>query len=75
MLPYLVIFALLVLACLWFFWPRADAAEPTAGRRVNDDIDRATLEEAEHEVRQAGDEDSVRDWGPGGPGVQKPPIA
>jgi len=71
-LSYRVLFALLVLACLWFFWPRADAAEPTAGRRVDDHIDRAELEEAEREVREADDEEGVRDWGPG---VQKPPLA
>ena len=71
MTAYLIAFAILVLACLWFFWPRADALEPTAGRRINDDIDRAALEEAEREVQQAGDEDSVRDWGPGTP---QPPL-
>ena len=55
---------LLILA--WFlFGGRGDAPEPTAHRHPSDDIDRAELEQAEREVRDADDEDSVRDWGPG----------
>src|SRR5436190_2625992 len=50
----------------WFLLPRREAPpEPTAGRRPNADIDYAELEEAEREVQEAPDEDSVRDWGPG----------
>ncbi|HEV8509494.1 MAG TPA: hypothetical protein VGQ48_03485 [Gemmatimonadales bacterium] len=43
------------------------------GRRQRDDIDYAELEQAEREVKEAPDGDSVRDWGPGG-GAQRPPL-
>jgi hypothetical protein len=33
--------------------------------------DEVELEQAERDVQEAPDEDTVRDWGPG---VQKPPI-
>ncbi len=72
MTTYLVAFALLVLTCLWFFWPRDEAAEPTVTRRPGDSIDHAELEQAEFEVGQAADEDGVRDWGPG---AVRPPLA
>jgi hypothetical protein len=55
----------------WFFWPRRDAPPSPASRSGRDDIDRRELEEAEREVQEAPDADSVRDWGPG---VQKPPL-
>jgi len=62
---------LCALALGWFFLPRrGDPAEPTARRRADGDIDYAELEEAEREVQEASDEDSVRDWGPG---TGKPP--
>lgn len=60
----IALFALLA----WFFWPSA----ATTGRRTpapRDGVDQTELEEAEREVQEAPDEDSVRDWGPG---VQKP---
>ena len=61
-----------VLALLaWFFWPSNDATTPrTPGPRPGID-DEAELEQAEREVQEAPDQDSVRDWGPG---VSKPPI-
>lgn len=66
---YLVVLGLLLAALAWmFFGGRGDAPEPTAHRRAGDDIDYAELEEAEQEVRDAADEDDVRDWGPGAPG-------
>ncbi|HTR20138.1 MAG TPA: hypothetical protein VMH88_04720 [Gemmatimonadales bacterium] len=67
MLPSLIVLAVVLGALLWLFGGREDAPEPTAHRRVNesDDIDRTELEQAEREVRDADDEDSVRDWGPG----------
>jgi hypothetical protein len=34
-------------------------------------VDEAELEQAEREVQEAADEETVRDWGPG---VQKPPL-
>jgi hypothetical protein len=68
----LVILGVLVLLLAWFLLSgRDDAPEPTARRRAADDIDHAELEEAERDVQEAADEDSVRDWGPG---VRKPPI-
>ena len=63
---------LCALALGWFFLPRRDhPAEPTARRRADGDIDYAELEEAEREVQEASDEDSVRDWGQG---TGKPPA-
>ena len=73
MTPYLIAFSLLLLALAWFFLSgRGDAHEPTARRRVNDDIDRSELEQAEREVKDATDEDSVQDWGPGAAGPRPP---
>jgi len=34
-------------------------------RRPNPDVEQDELDEAEREVREAPDADSVRDWGPG----------
>jgi hypothetical protein len=64
--------ALIVLLALltWFFWPAAGTPKQrTPAPRPG--VDDAELEEAEREVQEAPDEDSVRDWGPG---VQKPPL-
>lgn len=65
MITLLVVFAALVAACAWFFWPRGEADEPTAHRRVREAIDYTELDAAERDVREAEDADSVRDWGPG----------
>ncbi len=69
-----VVAAILVLLIAWLFLGgRSDATEPTTHRRAGEEeIDYAELEQAEREVQEAPDEDSVQDWGPG---VQKPPIA
>jgi len=57
----------------WFlFGGRGDAPEPTITRDPTDAIDRTELEQAERDVRDADDEDSVRDWGPGA-GKPRPP--
>jgi len=69
----LVILGVLLLFLAWFLLSgRDDAPEPTARRHVGDEIDYPELEEAEREVQEAPDEDSVRDWGPG---VRRPPVA
>ena len=66
------VFAALLAALAWFFFGGRDRApEPTAHRRVREEIDYTELEQAEREVQEAPDEENVRDWGPG---VQKPPI-
>jgi hypothetical protein len=58
--------AILLLILGWFlFGGKNDTHEPTVHRRANDAIDRAELEQAERDARDAEDEDSVRDWGPG----------
>jgi hypothetical protein len=75
MVAALVILAVLLLILAWLMWGgRDDAAEPTANRRADatDDADRAELDRAEQDVREAPDADSVRDWGPGA-GRPKPP--
>ena len=65
--------AVLLIVLAWFFLGARDRApEPTAHRAVREEIDYTELEQAEREVQEAPDEESVRDWGPG---VQKPPIA
>lgn len=67
-----VLFGLLLVGFGWLcFGGRDEAPEPTAHRRADEDIDYAELEEAEREVREAPDEESVRDWGPGS---GRPPI-
>jgi len=69
----LIIVGLLAIALLWLLLGgRGDAPEPTARRRADDAIDHAELEQAERDVQEAPDEESVRDWGPG---ASKPPIA
>jgi len=61
-----------VLALLaWFLWPSTDAGSrrtPASRAGVEDE---AELEQAEREVQEAPDPDTVRDWGPG---ASKPPI-
>lgn len=60
----------LLLLLAWFFWPSdAPASRPTPAPRAG--VDQAELEQAEREVQEAPDEETVRDWGPG---VQKPPL-
>ncbi len=57
----------------WFLLSgRGATPEPTAHRRVDESIDYTELEQAEREVRDADDEDGVRDWGPGA-GRPRPP--
>jgi beta-lactam-binding protein with PASTA domain len=57
-----------VLALLaWFLWPSSDPRTPA----TRADVDARELEQAEREVQEAPDQDSVRDWGPG---ASKPPI-
>ncbi len=74
MIVTLVILSVLLLLLAWFLLSgRDDAPEPTTRRQAGgeDEIDHAELEEAERDVQEAAEEDSVRDWGPG---VRKPPI-
>jgi hypothetical protein len=51
---------------------RGGKHEPTVHRRHDEDVDVAELEEAEREVQDAPDAESVRDWGPGA-GKPRPP--
>ncbi|HMJ58326.1 MAG TPA: hypothetical protein VK467_04270 [Gemmatimonadales bacterium] len=58
-----------VLALLaWFLWPSTDPRPPVRRTEVDD---QAELEQAEREVQEAPDAETVRDWGPG---ASKPPI-
>jgi hypothetical protein len=69
----LITFGVLILVFLWFILGgRRGTHEPTAGREVNDDVDRAELEQAERDVQEASDQDSVRDWGPGASKPRRP---
>ncbi|MGH7613046.1 MAG: hypothetical protein ACREMW_03250 [Gemmatimonadales bacterium] len=73
MTAVLVAIAVLLLLLGWFlFGGRGRPPEPTAHRRVNETIDYTELEQAERDVREASDEDSVREWGPGA-GKPRPP--
>ena len=59
-----IIVVLLILAALsWLIFGGGDDPDTAA----NPDVDREELAEAEAEVRDAPDPDSVRDWGPGVP--------
>jgi hypothetical protein len=67
------VLAALGLALAWLLFSGRDSApETTARRGVNEEINHAELEQAEREVREADDADSVRDWGPG---ATPPPVA
>jgi hypothetical protein len=52
-----VVVAVLLLALAWFFWPSKAAPRRTAAN--------TELEQAEREVQEAPNEETVRDWGPG----------
>ena len=52
-----VVIAVLLVLLAWFFWP-----SQTPARRGSDN---AELEQAEREVQEASNEETVRDWGPG----------
>jgi len=68
----LVVFGLLLIVLGWLLLGgRGSTHEPTLHRR-HDDVDRAELEEAEREVQEASDAESVNDWGPGA-GKPRPP--
>ena len=61
-----------VLALLaWFVWPSKDAGSSRSAASRAGVEDEAELEQAEREVQEAPDEETVRDWGPG---ASKPPI-
>lgn len=75
MIPTLIVFVALVALLGWIFAAsRSSAHEPTAHRRVHDDIDRAELEAAERDVQEAANEDEVRDWGPGASRPRPPEL-
>lgn len=59
--------ALVLIVLAWFLWPSkaAGPARRERGGRGGADVDDAELEAAERDVREAADEESVRDWGPG----------
>ena len=50
-----VVVLLIVLG--WFFWPSKAAPRH--------DVENTELDAAERDVREAADEETVRDWGPG----------
>jgi hypothetical protein len=61
----LIVFAVVLAVLGWLFLGgRGGTQERTRHRRHND-VDVAELEEAEREVQEASDAESVRDWGPG----------
>lgn len=69
----LVVFGLILAVLGWLLLGgRGKSHEPTLHRRHDDDVDHAELEEAEREVQEAPDAESVRDWGPGA-GRPRPP--
>ena len=57
--------AVLLLILAWFFWPSRTAPTSSASRGERRGVDEAELEAAERDVREAADEHTVRDWGPG----------
>ena len=63
-----IVIAVLLALLAWFFWPGTDTRPPVTHADIEDARE---LEQAEREVQEAPDAESVRDWGPG---VQKPPI-
>ena len=60
--------AALLALLAWFFWPTTEVRPAARHTEVDD---QAELEQAERDVQEAPDEETVRDWGPG---VQKPPL-
>ena len=63
-----IVIGVLLALLAWFFWPGTDTRAPATRAEIDDARE---LEQAEREVQEAPDAESVRDWGPG---VQKPPI-
>ena len=51
------VIVVLLIVLGWFFWPGKRPPRPHG--------DNPELDAAERDVREAADEDSVRDWGPG----------
>jgi hypothetical protein len=49
----------------WFLFGGRNDRRPSGRHSDNAAIDYDELEQAERDVRDADDEDSVRDWGPG----------
>lgn len=74
MIAALVVFGLLLVVLAYFFLAgRADTTGGlTPGRRPG--ADQAELEEAERDVRDAADSESVRDWGPGAAKPRPPEL-
>ena len=70
MVGVIAVLAALLALLAWFFWP-SDAPSVRRPLATRDDVDHAELEQAERDVQEAPDENTVRDWGPG---VQKPPL-
>jgi hypothetical protein len=60
----LIVVVLVLAALAWLIFGGGD--DPDTGTN-NPDIDRDELAQAESEVRDAPDPESVRDWGPGVP--------
>ena len=60
----LTVVILILAALAWLIFGGGDDPDT---KPSNPDIDRDELAEAESEVRDAPDPDSVRDWGPGVP--------
>jgi beta-lactam-binding protein with PASTA domain len=52
----------LLIVLAWFLWPSKSGPAPMRDRP---DVDERELEEAERDVREAPDEENIRDWGPG----------
>jgi beta-lactam-binding protein with PASTA domain len=59
----LVVIAILLIALAWFFWPSRSV--PGVVRKERPDVDEIELEQAEREVQEAANDETVRDWGPG----------
>ena len=75
MIPFLIAIGVLLLILAWLFLGgRGESVEPTAHRKAGEDIDYAELEQAEQDVQEAADEDSVRDWGPGSASPRPPHL-
>jgi hypothetical protein len=70
MIGTIAVIAALLFLLAWFFWPSSASGGHRSGPRRGVEDERE-LEEAEREVQEAPDEETVRDWGPG---VQKPPL-